>query len=50
MIVLESKSMLFESYQMVFEGYFENNTEKEMMATFLIMEVIAFGFKDYSIF
>ena len=31
-IVLESEPMLSESYQMVFEGCFENNTKKQMVS------------------
>ena len=31
-IVLESEPMLFGSYQMVFEGCFENNVEEQMVS------------------
>jgi len=31
-IVLESKSMLSENYQMVFKGCFENNGEEQMVS------------------
>ena len=31
-IVLESEPILFKSYQMVFEGCFENNTEEQMVS------------------
>ena len=33
-IVLESEPMLSESYQMVFEGCFENNVEEQMVSYF----------------
>ena len=32
MIILEYETMLFASYQMVFEGYFENNIKKQMVS------------------
>ena len=32
MIVIESKPMLFESYQMVFEKCFKNNIEEQMIS------------------
>ena len=49
-IVLEFEPTLFGSYQMVFEGCFENNVEEQMVSCISGDGVITFGFKNRSIF
>ena len=49
-IVLESELMLSGSYQMIFEGCFENNAEKQMVSRISGDGGTAFGSKDRSIF
>ena len=48
--MLEFEPTLSESYQMVFEGCFENNVEEQIVCRMSGDEVIVFDFKDRSIF
>ena len=47
MIVLKSEPTFSKSYQMVFEGCFENNAEEQMVSR---ISGDGIGFKDRSIF